>query len=161
MGAVQLHVLAYLVWVNKEHRGQDGAYLDSDGKRGVSFESDPAEATHFETRTDAETFIMLDSGKHPDLIGLYEIRAIVAGYAIRYQKVESEPVSRWGQEEYTINQTRVMYVGANGSIVGNLDEAAKFSSREKAETISFNMALKDKSLLGAVEVIQINHIQRA
>lgn len=150
-------VISYLVWIGTAEKG--GYASNGAGKKSIIVEQ-PSEATQFETRADAESFTLLDGGKHPDRIGAYEIRAIVAGYAIRYQKVESEPVQRWGETEFTANRTSVMYVGAGGSIVGNLDEAAKFRSKEKAEEISFSMALKDKSLLGAVEVVEIHHIQR-
>lgn len=158
MGAVRVEILTYLVWIGTDAKG--GYASNGKGRRSIVVDHHD-EATRFEQRTDAETFILLDSGKYPDRIGQYEIRAIVAGYAIRYSKTVSEPVQSWGQEVYTMNQTKVMYVGAGNSIVGSLDEAAKFSSREKAEEISFNMALKDKSLLGAVEVVEIQHIQRA
>jgi hypothetical protein len=160
MGA-QPTVIAYIVWVSREDRAanRDGYYLDSDGRRGVGFVIDPSEATHFDTRADAESFVMLDSVKHHDLIGTYEVRAIVAGYAIRYQRVESRQDSQFG-ENFTLNETKVLYVGTGNSIVSSIDEAAKFRTREKAEEISFSMALKDKSLLGAMEVVEIHHIQR-
>lgn len=160
-------VIAYIVWVampdDTENimQGVTGQYLAKDKKFGDILKIDAQFATMFTTREAAEGAMLIDSTRHPARIGNYEIRAIVAGYAIRYQKVESEPVHAWGREEYTMNKTTVMYVGAGNSIVGSLDEAAKFRTKEKAEEISFNMALKDKSLLGAVEVVEIHHIQRS
>lgn len=160
MGAA-MNILSYIVWVQKGDSMRPDGYYIGRGKRNENESvNDPEEARQFERREEAEGFILIDSGKNPDLIGQYEIRAICVGYAIRYKKTRSEEVVQYGQDPYTINQTQVLYIGANGSIVGSLDEAAKFRVSDKAEEISFNMALKDKSLLGAMEVVEIHHIQK-
>jgi hypothetical protein len=156
---VPMNVLAYILWVGKpDGSGREGYYINDDIK--ITYRHDMETARKFPTREDAEGFMLIHSTKEPDLIGAFEIRAIVVGFAIRYQKTNSEEVNKWSEPAYTINQTKVMYVGAHGSIVGSLDEAAKFRTSEKAEEISFNMALKDKTLLGAMEVVEIHHIQK-
>lgn len=159
---VPMTVLGYILWVQKADpaTGQDGYYVSKKGNGHDKYLMDPEGARQFPTREDAEGFMLIDSTKHPDLIGAFEIRAIVVGFAIRYKKTTSEEVHKWSEPAYTINETKVMYVGAQGSIVGTLDEAAKFRSSEKAEEISFNMALKDKTLLGSMEVVEIHHIQK-
>ena len=159
---VPMTVLGYILWVQKGDpaTGSDGYYVSKKGNGHDKYLMDPEGARQFKTREDAEGFMLIDSTKHPDLIGQFEVRAIVVGWAIRYKRVESEEVNQYGRDTYTLNQTRVMYVGAEGSIVGSLEEAAKFRSSEKAEEISFNMALKDKTLLGAMEVVEIHHIQK-
>jgi hypothetical protein len=173
-------VVGYLLWVAEPGEtewfhpttGQkmtpiprEGYYLGKDEDYGkgaiLHVDLDNPDVMVFKTREEAESYMVVDATQFPERLGKYAVHTVIAGFAIKGRVRARKCNGPFYNHVHPSNETETIegYFGADGSFFKTEIEAPKFRTREIAETLAFNMTLKEHDLISTVEVVEVRHVQ--